>query len=110
MGIARDDCYFVVLVLAAAKTKTRADGRGEGKVTGRPSTLTVAFDGEPIVIRELPVIVNSSSRPRATAAPPLRNRIETVERCDDRERNQSSLCRWRRAASSSEFGGESLKA
>jgi hypothetical protein len=66
VAAARDRAYFVVLVLAALKTSINVAGRGVGKVTGRPSTLTVAFEGDPIVIRELPVIVNNSLWPKAT--------------------------------------------
>ena len=47
-------------------TKISVAGNGVGKTTGLPATLTVALEGEPMVIRESPVMFNDSLWPMAT--------------------------------------------
>jgi hypothetical protein len=51
---------------SAVKTRFNVGGNGVGKVTGLPPTLTVAFEGDPNVTYEFPVIGSDSLRPFAT--------------------------------------------
>jgi hypothetical protein len=58
-----DDVVEVVadVVVVAPKTSTNVGGRCAGKTTGLLPMLTVAFDGEPMVMRELPIILSDST-------------------------------------------------
>ena len=65
MALVRDH-PDVVVELSAVKTKFNVGGNGVGKVTGLPPMLTVAFEGDPNVTYEFPVIGSDSLSPFAT--------------------------------------------
>ena len=67
------DVVVVVVERGGVKTSTSVAGSGEGKTTVRPFTMTLALEGEPIVMRESPVITSDSLFPTVTG--PCHSRV-----------------------------------